>query len=49
MISEVAGRPVTPALMAHTARAIAAARALPEGREGLAAFLEKREPGFRRD
>ncbi len=48
MISQVAGRPVTQALMAHTARAIAEARASDEGREGLAAFLEKRKPGFRR-
>ena len=48
MIAEVAGRPVTQALMAHTARAIAEARASDEGREGLAAFLEKRKPGFRR-
>jgi methylglutaconyl-CoA hydratase len=49
MIAEVAGQPMTPALIAHTARVIAAARVLPEGREGLAAFLEKRKPGFRRD
>ncbi len=48
MIAEVAGRPVTQALMAHTSRTIADARASDEGREGLAAFLEKRKPGFRR-
>jgi methylglutaconyl-CoA hydratase len=48
MIAEVAGRPVTQALMAHTSRTIAEARASVEGREGLAAFLEKRKPGFRR-
>ncbi|MGA2087681.1 MAG: enoyl-CoA hydratase/isomerase family protein [Stellaceae bacterium] len=48
MIAEVAGRPVTQALMAHTSRTIAEARASDEGREGLAAFLEKRKPGFRR-
>jgi methylglutaconyl-CoA hydratase len=47
MVAEVAGRPVTSALMAHTARAIAEARASAEGREGLAAFLEKRKPSFR--
>lgn len=48
MIAEVAGRPVTQALMAHTSRTIAEARASDEGRKGLAAFLEKRKPGFRR-
>ena len=48
MIVEVAGRPVTQALMAHTSRTIADARASDEGREGLAAFLEKRKPGFQR-
>jgi methylglutaconyl-CoA hydratase len=49
MIAQVAGEKVTPSLMAQTARVIAGARTLPEGREGLAAFLEKRKPGFRRD
>ncbi len=47
MIADVAGKPITPAMMARTADAIAEARAAPEGREGLAAFLEKRKPGFR--
>ena len=47
MIAVVAGKPVTPAMMARTADAIAEARATPEGREGLAAFLEKRKPRFR--
>jgi methylglutaconyl-CoA hydratase len=32
----------------HTARRIAAQRTSPEGQEGLRAFLEKREPGWRR-
>ena len=47
MIAAVAGKPITPAVMARTADAIAEARASAEGREGLAAFLEKRRPGFR--
>lgn len=33
-------------LTEHTARAIAARRASQEGREGVAAFLEKRQPGW---
>ncbi|MDE1931876.1 MAG: enoyl-CoA hydratase/isomerase family protein, partial [Alphaproteobacteria bacterium] len=47
MIAAVAGKPITPTVMARTAGAIAEARAAPEGREGLAAFLEKRKPRFR--
>lgn len=47
MIARVAGKPITHAVMAHTADAIAEARASAEGREGLAAFLEKRKPHFR--
>jgi len=47
MIATVAGKPITPSVMARTADAIAEARASPEGREGLAAFLEKRKPHFR--
>lgn len=47
MIAAVAGKPITPAVMARTADAIAEARAGLEGREGLAAFLEKRKPRFR--
>jgi methylglutaconyl-CoA hydratase len=47
MIAAVAGRPITSAVMARTADAIAEARAAAEGREGLAAFLEKRKPSFR--
>ena len=47
MIAAVAGKPITPAVVARTADAIAEARASAEGREGLAAFLEKRKPTFR--
>ncbi|MFM8682023.1 MAG: enoyl-CoA hydratase/isomerase family protein, partial [Alphaproteobacteria bacterium] len=34
------------ALVAETARRIAAIRVSPEGREGIASFLEKRRPGW---
>lgn len=47
MIAAVAGRPVTEELIALTAQAIGDARASEEGREGLAAFLEKRRPRWR--
>jgi methylglutaconyl-CoA hydratase len=39
---------VTESLIDLTARVIATARASAEGREGLAAFLEKRPPAWRR-
>jgi methylglutaconyl-CoA hydratase len=44
----VQDRPVTEAVMTLTARAIAAARASAEGREGLAAFFDKRLPRWKR-
>jgi methylglutaconyl-CoA hydratase len=47
LIADVRGRPVTDAVVALTARVIADARVSPEGREGLAAFLEKRPPSWR--
>ncbi len=46
LIRDVAGRPVTDELRAMTAGRIAARRASDEGREGLAAFLDKRPPGW---
>jgi methylglutaconyl-CoA hydratase len=46
LIAEIAGRPVDDALEAFTARSIAEARASPEGREGIEAFLEKRRPAW---
>jgi len=49
LIAEIAGRPVDDALEAFTARSIADARASPEGREGITAFLEKRKPAWRRE
>ena len=44
LIRDVAGRPVDDALKADTARRIAEIRASPEGREGIASFLDKRKP-----
>ena len=44
LVADVAGRPFDQTLLADVARRIAARRASPEGREGLAAFLEKRPP-----
>jgi methylglutaconyl-CoA hydratase len=44
LLADVALHPISEALIARTARAIAEARAAEEGREGLAAFFEKRKP-----
>jgi methylglutaconyl-CoA hydratase len=49
LIAEVAGRSVDDALEALTARSIAEARASPEGREGIEAFLNKRKPAWRHE
>src|SRR5262249_29849951 len=49
LIAEVAGRLVDDALEASTARSIAEARASPEGREGIEAFLTKRRPAWRHE
>lgn len=46
LVEEVAFRPIDHGLMELTAHRIAARRASPEGREGLAAFLEKRRPSW---
>ena len=43
LIRAVAGRPVDDAVMEETAGIIARVRATPEGKEGVAAFLEKRK------
>jgi methylglutaconyl-CoA hydratase len=48
LIRAVANRPVDPALVADTAKRIAEIRVSPEGREGIAAFLEKRKPSWAR-
>ncbi|MGA1288078.1 MAG: enoyl-CoA hydratase/isomerase family protein [Rubrivivax sp.] len=47
LVRDVAGRTITPELRAETARRIADVRASAEGREGVQAFLDKREPGWR--
>ena len=47
LVQDLAGREITPALRAETARRIADIRASDEGREGVQAFLGKREPAWR--
>lgn len=46
LIRAVAGRPVTSELIQDTAERIAKIRSSPEGREGIAAFLEKRRASW---
>ncbi|HEX4986933.1 MAG TPA: enoyl-CoA hydratase/isomerase family protein [Burkholderiales bacterium] len=46
LVADVGRRPMDDALAAETARRIAAIRVEPEGQEGLAAFLDKRKPGW---
>ena len=46
LIRAVAGRPVDEALMADTAQRIAEIRVSPEGREGIASFLDKRKASW---
>ena len=48
LIRQVAGRPIDDSLKGDTARRIAEIRASPEGKEGIAAFLEKRKPSWKR-
>jgi methylglutaconyl-CoA hydratase len=48
LIRQVAGRPIDDALKDDTARRIAEIRASAEGKEGIAAFLEKRKPSWKR-
>lgn len=48
LINEVAGRPLDQSLVDLTASRIAAIRATPEAREGIAAFLEKRPAAWKR-
>jgi methylglutaconyl-CoA hydratase len=47
LVQDFAGREVTQDLRAETARRIADIRASDEGREGVQAFLNKREPAWR--
>ncbi|MGH8802237.1 MAG: enoyl-CoA hydratase/isomerase family protein [Casimicrobiaceae bacterium] len=46
LIRDVAGRPIDAEVIATTACRIADVRASPEGREGVAAFLARRKPGW---
>jgi methylglutaconyl-CoA hydratase len=46
LIDAVANRPIDRLLVEDTAERIARIRVTPEGREGIAAFLEKRAPGW---
>ncbi len=46
LVRAVANRPVDDALARDTAKRIAEIRVSPEGREGIASFLEKRKPGW---
>lgn len=46
LLADVVEIPVDDVLLAATAKCIADARVSPEGREGIAAFLEKRLPGW---
>jgi methylglutaconyl-CoA hydratase len=46
LVRAVAGRPIDDAVIADTAARIARVRESPEGREGVAAFLEKRAPAW---
>lgn len=48
LIRFVASRQVDDAMIADTAKRIAEIRATPEGKEGVASFLEKRKPGWKR-
>jgi methylglutaconyl-CoA hydratase len=46
LVAHVAEHPIDHAVMTETARRIARARVSDEGREGIAAFLEKRKPNW---
>ena len=46
LVRDLAGRPLGAELIDDTAQRIAALRASPQGREGVAAFLDKRRPGW---
>ncbi|MBV9189567.1 MAG: enoyl-CoA hydratase/isomerase family protein, partial [Betaproteobacteria bacterium] len=48
LIRQVSGRPIDNALKSDTARRIAEIRVSTEGKEGIAAFLEKRKPSWKR-
>jgi methylglutaconyl-CoA hydratase len=47
LVRDVAGRPIDRELAHKTAKRIAARRSSAEGKEGVAAFLEKRAPSWK--
>jgi methylglutaconyl-CoA hydratase len=47
LVRDFAGREIDAALIADTVERIAAVRSTDEAREGVGAFLEKREPSWR--
>jgi methylglutaconyl-CoA hydratase len=49
LVAAVANRPIDESVAADTAERIAGQRASDEGRDGVAAFLDKRPPGWIRD
>ncbi len=49
LVRDVSGEAIEPHLVADTVRRIAEVRVSPEGREGVAAFLEKRKPSWLAD
>lgn len=46
LIRDIAGQPIDQPLMDDTARRIGEVRVAPDGREGIASFLEKRKPSW---
>jgi methylglutaconyl-CoA hydratase len=46
LIADVAGKDISPALIAHTVKAIAQSRSSEQGKEGVQAFLQKRKPNW---
>ena len=46
LVFDIAGKPITPALLQQTSESIADIRASGQGKEGLSAFLEKRKPAW---
>ena len=46
LLQDVAGREISPALVAATVQGIADIRVSPEGREGIQSFLQKRKPAW---
>ncbi|MBL0089276.1 MAG: enoyl-CoA hydratase/isomerase family protein [Ideonella sp.] len=47
LVQDLAGQPITPSLREDTARRIADIRASDEGKEGVSAFLHKRDPAWK--